>query len=360
VTQFRPPYPFPRDLAVDPLDRSHPPRPPPILAALTLVTLLWAGCTRPVEPVAPPSIPSAEKVRFKTDWYPEAEDGGFYQAVAQPIYRRHGLDVEIIPGGPGATAPQTMAAGRADLAMGRSDDVMVAISSGLPFLIVAAYFQHDPQGVLVHADSPVHTFADLNGRSVMAESGGNWVRYVKSHYHIEFGLIPTNYGIAMFMADPNFIQQCFVTNEPYYVQINGGHARALLLSDTGFDPYRVIYTTQRFAREHPAAVRAFVAASLEGWQDYLHGDPTPANGAIAQHNANMTLGNLRYSRDALNSLHIAEGHPEAGERLGVMQRERFQRQVEQLVELKLIPHALSLTQVVSFDFLPPELQAASN
>jgi len=360
VTHLRPRYPLQRDLGPETRLAAHAPWLRSTLAALALATLLGAGCSRSGSPAAAPAAAGAEKVRFKTDWYPEAEDGGFYQAVAKPIYRRHGLDVEIIPGGPGATAPQTMAAGRADLAMGRSDDVMVAIASGLPFLIVAAYFEHDPQGVLVHAESPVHTFADLNGRSVMAESGGNWVRYVKSHYHIEFGLIPTNYGIALFMADPNFIQQCFVTNEPYYVQINGGHARALLLSDTGFDPYRVIYTTQRYAREHPAAVRAFVAASLEGWQDYLHGDPTPANGAIAQHNANMTLGNLQYSRDALNSLHIAAGHPEAGERLGVMRRERFQRQVEQLVELKLIPQALSLTQVVSFDFLPPDLQAASN
>ena len=324
-------------------------------SGLALAAALLAGCSRSAAPAAGPS---AEKVRFKTDWYPEAEDGGFYQALARDIYRRHALDVEIIPGGPGATAQQTLVAGQADIAMGRSDDVMVEIAEGLPFLIVAAYFEHDPQGVLVHEDSPVHSFADLNGRTVMAVPGANWMPYVKSHYHIDFTLIPMNYGVALFMANPNFIQQCFVTNEPYYVSMKGGHARAMLLSDSGFDPYRVIYTTQRFAREHPGAVRAFIAASLEGWQDYLDGDPGPADAAIARRNGNMTLANILYSRHALTALQIARGRPEAGERLGLLKRQRIEAQAAQLVDLKLIPRTLSLDQVVSFDFLPPDLAAA--
>ena len=43
---------------------------------------------------------SPTRLVFGTNWYPEAEHGGFYQAIAEGIYRKHGLDVSIKPGGP--------------------------------------------------------------------------------------------------------------------------------------------------------------------------------------------------------------------------------------------------------------------
>ncbi len=156
--------------------------------------------------------------------------------------------MEIVPGGPGVPVEQIMLAGQVDLAMGRSDDIIAWDSQGIPLLIVGVYMERDPQAILVHDESPVHGFADLNNRTIMGVQGSNWIEYIKLHYHIDFRLIPSNFGIAQFMADKDFIQQCFVTNEPYYVQKNGGHPRVLLMSDSGFNPYRVIYTTQRYAR----------------------------------------------------------------------------------------------------------------
>src|SRR5262249_23894322 len=41
-----------------------------------------------------------DKVRFGTNWVAEADHGGHYQALADGTYRRYGLDVTIVPGGP--------------------------------------------------------------------------------------------------------------------------------------------------------------------------------------------------------------------------------------------------------------------
>lgn len=41
-----------------------------------------------------------EKFVYMTNWYAQAEHGGFYQAVATGLYKRHGLDVSIKMGGP--------------------------------------------------------------------------------------------------------------------------------------------------------------------------------------------------------------------------------------------------------------------
>lgn len=300
-------------------------------------------------------MPALTKIRFQTDWYPQAEHGGFYQALAKGFYREAGLDVDIMSGGPGVTVPQKMVGGVADIAMGSSDGVIAHAGGGLPFVIVGVFMQHDPQAILVHAESPIQSFKELDGKSIMAVPGSNWIDYVKARYRINFNLIPSNFGIAQFMADKNFIQQCFVTNEPYYVRQNGGEARTLLIADAGFDPYRVCYATQKFVREHPEAVRAFVAASVRGWVDFMTNDPTPAKRLIAERNAQMPAEFMDYSIRAMRDNHLIEGHAIRGEHTGQVSVRRLQEQLATLAQLKIIPAPMPLEQVARTDLMPPEL-----
>jgi NitT/TauT family transport system substrate-binding protein len=333
-----------------------PKRPQAALFAAALAFLV-AGCSRPAPVEA--GTGALPRVRFKTDWYAQAEHGGFYQAVARGFYRDAGIDVDIVPGGPGVLVPNIVLAGQVDLAMGRSDDMIQWVSKGVPFVVVGVYMERDPQAILVHDESPVRTFADLNHRAVMAVPGSNWIDYIKAHYRIDFSLIPSNFGISQFMADKDFIQQCFVTNEPYYVKKNGGHPRTLLMSDSGFNPYRVIYTTQRYLKEHPAEVRAFVAASLRGWDDFMNGDPSPAKALIAKANREMSEDFMDFSIKAMRDEHIVSGRPELGERIGLMTRKRLQEQVEVLQQLKIIPELIPLDRFARFDLMPPDLQSGA-
>ena len=329
-----------------------------VLALAACVAAGFAGCSKP----APASVPedgtakALPKIRFKTDWYPQAEHGGFYQAEARGYYKDAGIDVDIIPGGPGVLVPQIMLAGDIDIAVGRSDDIAVYVSKGIPFVIVGVYMERDPQAILVHEESSVHSFADLNGKSIMGVPGSNWIDYIKLHYHIDFRLIPSNFGIAQFMADKDFIQQCFVTNEPYYVLKNGGHPRTLLMSDSGFRPYRILFTTQGYLKGHEEQVRAFMAASLKGWSDFMNGDPGPGKALIAKSNPNMSNEFMDYSIKAMHDAHIVEGKPEDGERIGLMTRKRIEEQVGDLVELKLIPEPIPIEKFTRFDLLPLDLQ----
>ena len=58
------------------------------------------------------------KLVFYTNWFAQAEHGGFYQALAQGIYKKHGLDVELKMGGPQVNGLQLLAAGQMDVFMG--------------------------------------------------------------------------------------------------------------------------------------------------------------------------------------------------------------------------------------------------
>jgi NitT/TauT family transport system substrate-binding protein len=219
--------------------------------------------------------------------------------------------------------------------------------------------ERDPQALLLHDADPAKTFADLDNRSIMAEPSVHWMDYLRIKYHITLRQIPLNYGIAAFMADKTFIQQCFVTDEPFFVRKNGGHPRTLLLSESGYNPYRVIFGTQAFVKAHPEAVRRFIAASLRGWDDFMNGDRSAAKSRISKLNENMTDEFMEYSIQAMRDDHIVYGKPEEGEKLGLMTPKRMQEQVDVLAQLKIIPQLLPLGKFVRFDLLPAPLQPAA-
>jgi NitT/TauT family transport system substrate-binding protein len=340
-----------------------PPRAGRLLPAfLGALLLLAGGCSKTSTPAAvdaPAVTPGAppDKIRFKTDWFPQAEHGGFYQALVKGYYKDANLDVDVIPGGPGVLVPQLLLAGEVDLAMGRSDDIIVWSHQNLPFVIVGVYMEHDPQALLLHEEDPAKGFADLNERTIMAVPGVHWMDYLRIQYHLDLRQIPANYGIAQFMADKSFIQQCFVTNEPYYVRKNGGHPKTFMLSESGYNPYRIIFGTKAFVGAHPEAIRRFLAATLHGWDDFLNGDPSPAKAIIASRNKQMDNDFMDYSIQAMKDEHIVFGKADQGEKLGLMTRKRMQDQVVILAQLKLIPDLVPLDNFVRFDLLPPPLQA---
>ena len=292
------------------------------------------------------------KVVLQSDWFPQAEHGGFYQALAKGFYREAGLDVQILPGGPGAAIKLSVAKGTADFGMYRSDDLIVAASRGMPLIIVGAVLQHDPEGLLVHAEGPVKTLADLNGRSVIAPPSMTWIPYVKQKYGITFDLRPLNYGLAVFLGDPTAIQQCMMTSEPYFAEERGAKVRTIPLSGSGYDPYHAIMCRRELTRTSPDMVRAFVAASIRGWKDYLEGDPAPAHALILQRNAQMTPGQLEYSRRALIAQALVTGDPAHNEHIGRISMKRIQQQIDVLTETKILEVPVTAASVATRAFLP--------
>jgi NitT/TauT family transport system substrate-binding protein len=321
-------------------------------ASAILSALALSGCSRSAPSNA--SGPHLTKVTLQMDWYPEAEQGGNYQALAKGFYRDAGLDVDIVNGGPGGFPLQKVAGGVAEFALGRSDDVILATSRHLPLMIVGAYMEKDPMAVMVHDESPVKDFPDLAGRALMVDPVLAWIPYLKAKYNMDFAIIPLNYGLSQFMADKNFIIQGFATSEPYFVQQHGVASRILLIANSGYNPYRVIYSNSSFVRDHPEVVRAFVAATQRGWEDFLGGDPTPAKKLILARNQAMTEELLAFSSHALKEHGFSRGDASKGERLGLMTPRRMQEQVDIFVRLKVLSEALPLEKFVSFDFVPPE------
>ena len=276
------------------------------------------------------------KIKLQTDWYPQPEHGGFYDALLKGYYKDEGLDVEIVPGGPYTNAEQQVSTGTAQFAMGSSDRVLEAVSNGEPLLAIAATMQQDPQAVMVHKNSPIKTFSDLDGHAIAVKPGSTWFQYLVERYHLKnVREIPATYSVANFIHDPDYIQQIFVTSEPFFAGKAGVEIRTLLISATGYNPYRVFFTSVDFSSQHPEIVAKFVRASLRGWQDYMK-DPAAANAAISRLNPAMNSEQMQFTWQALNQGHFIIGDDPSGAKLGQFDPARWSSMYEQLLKLKVL------------------------
>jgi NitT/TauT family transport system substrate-binding protein len=295
------------------------------------IGVLTAGCQRQA-----PADTSLTKVVLQADWYPQPEHGGFFTALAKGYYKQEGLAVTIQPLGPYLSVEKQVASGAAQFGMGSSDRTLEAIAEGQPLIAVAATLQSDPQGIMVRKDSPIHSFADLNGHTVAIKTGSTWWEYIEKRYGLNsVHEVPAMMNVANFVADPEYVQQAFATSEPYFAQKAGIPTRVLLTKDAGYNPYRVMFTTRECLQEHPQVVGQFVRASLRGWKDYLN-DPALAHAMISKLNPALTPEWMQFSWQALRDGHFVTGDDPSGAQVGQMDPKRWQAMYEQLVDLKVV------------------------
>lgn len=316
-----------------------------------LLAVLVAGCGRKPPTVA--SRPSGpRKVVLQTDWFPQAEHGGFYQALAKGYYREAGLEVDIRPGGPGAGIKLKVAKGEADFGMLRSDDLLIAASRGMPLVMVMASMLHDPQALMVHEGSPVKTFRDLDGRVVIGNVGMAWFPFLEKKYGIKIDKRQNTYGLGEFLVDPEAIQQCLVTNEPFFAEEHGQKVRTLPLAETGYDCYHTIFCRRELIQSSPEVVSAFVSASIRGWKDYLDGNPAAADEMILKRNPQMTQALLQFSRSEIILRGLVRGDRAKGEEIGQLSLARLMQQMDALVLMRIMETPVLLPTVFTTDFLP--------
>lgn len=304
-----------------------------------LVALL-SGCGEPADD------DGLSRLQVQTDWYAQPEHGGHYQALAAGFYAERGLEVEILEGGPNAMPLQQVARGRAEFGFSRSDDVIAAIDRGMPLTIVSAYLQRDPQALMLHAGDPAETWEDLDGRRVMAMPGSVWIDYLQHRYSIEMEIVSLDYGLGRFLADESMIQQCFVSNQPFYARREGVEVETWLIAESGYDPPHVVFAHRDFAERHPETVKTFVEASVEGWRDYLDGDPSPADEIILERNAEMSPAFIDFARETLRERNLVAGDPGRGEEIGRLDRGRMETLLEDLRAIGVIGDDLEVDDVM--------------
>lgn len=280
------------------------------------------------------------------NWKPEPEFGGFYQAQIKKLFEKEGLTVRILPGGAGQPVAQMIAAKKADFGIVSADEVILARAQGAKIVAVFAVYQKDPHGFMVHPERKIRTLKELFQAEgpIALEAGKPFTLWLEHLYApIKAKRVPYTGGIASFLRDKNFAQQCFITSEPIAARREKLDPVTLPVSDSGFNPYQtVVVTHEDILLEQPDEVRKFVRVIRQGWKDYLK-DPRDANVEMQKLNGTMDLETFTESAKIQQKLIENADTRKSG--LGIMGRARWTLLYQQLIELKLVKPGMDVTRM---------------
>ena len=338
-----------------------------ILLAGALVTFSLSGCgqsgsaqTAPGQPehaaktVEEHVDPTLTKVTLQLNWFPEAEHGGYYAALAAGYYREEGLDVEILPGGPETPVVQQIARRAATFGVVNADNILFGRAQQAPVLAVMAPLQISPRCLIVHKSSGIRDFEGLKNITLAMSNSNAFSHYLRFKLALPgVKIVPYSGNLAQFLINEDYAQQGYVFSEPFVARKEGGDPRILMLSDIGFNPYTSLLCTHEDQLEdHPKLVRRMVAASVRGWEKYIE-SPQDANERIHQANPEMDLDILEYGAETLKPLVMDNTAKQKG--VGTMSRARWQALADQLVDSEQLKrNEVHVEKAFTTQFLHPE------
>ncbi|WP_224241447.1 ABC transporter substrate-binding protein [Hyalangium gracile] len=334
------------------------------VGALSCLAVLALGCSRDKTPPAPAgegasataaATPAPARMKLALDWVPEPEFGGFYAARESGAFSRHGLEVEVLGGGAGAPVTQMAATGQVEFGITSADQLLVSRARGADLVPLFAVYQVSPRAIMVHASRGFTSMGQVfSGGTLALEPGAPFAAFLKKKYGFDkVKIVPYDGGVARFVADKEFGQQCFLTSEPLAAKKQGAEPVVFKVADEGFNPYMTVVVTRReLLQKSPERVRAFVQALREGWRAYLD-NPKPANDIMAK--LNTTMDAETFAAIAEVQKPLIETDETRAKGLGVMSRERWETLGQQLVELGLLEKAPSVDE-----YLMPEFTGAGS
>ena len=333
-----------------------------LMAVFAGATILAACSPAKKSETAASSAPASAgltPIRFATDWHAQAEQGGFYEALAEGEYKKRGLDVTIIQGGPAVNVPQLLASGAVDMGMGSNSFIVLNLAAEkAPVKAVAAFMQKDPQVLIAHPEAKIAGFADMKGKPILISDSAVttfWL-WLKAKYGFTDGQVRKyTHNNATFLADPRAIQEGYATSEPYTLKKEGHiEPKVFLLADAGYPGYAAMaLATDKFIAANPAAVTAFIDASAQGWQDYLYGDPKPGDALILKDNPDMTQDVLDQARAKMREAGIVDGGDAKADGIGTMSDRRWAEVFKVAADAGVYPKAMDYKAGYTTHFIKP-------
>jgi NitT/TauT family transport system substrate-binding protein len=304
---------------------------------------------------------AATKITFVTDWKAQAEHGGFYQALADGLYAKRGLDVKIVQGGPEVNVPQLLAGGAADFGMGSNSFIaMNIVKQGLPLKAVMAVFQKDPQILMSHPRRDINSLADMKGKPVLVSTASMtafWPWLKAKFGFADSQIRKYTFNLAPFIVDPNAIQEGYLTSEPFTVEQRAGwKPKVFLLADYGYPGYaNLVLVPQTWIAGNPTPVQSFVNATRDGWLHYLK-NPAAGNALIKKANPDMTDAILAQSVAKMKQYNLVLAKDGTDYGLGSMSERRWQIFYDTMASEGLYPKGLDYKRAYDLTFARATLQ----
>ncbi|HUQ44562.1 MAG TPA: ABC transporter substrate-binding protein [Candidatus Limnocylindria bacterium] len=348
------------------------------IAAIAAIAAAVAGCgplSRGIPPSvlpsgAPSGIPSgssgpsvqapATRLTVGLGYIPSVQFAPFYLAQNAGYYRGAGLEVtfenKIDP-----DLVTLVGQGSIDVGVADGTSVIPAVSQGIPIRYIATIYGTYPSIVFSKASSAIATAADLKGKrlGIPGKYGSSWIMLqalLKSANLTPDDLTVVEYpdfgqGVAVQQGAVDAATG-FANNEPVVLELNSGPATVLHVDDVVALPGPGLISGVSTLDTKAAAVRAFVAATIQAMSE-ISADPSV--GLKAAFETVPELASDEVGQAAILAATIKTwsrpGTSSSGP-FGLIDRAGWEASLAYLTELRLVPNPVTVDDLIRTDLLP--------
>jgi NitT/TauT family transport system substrate-binding protein len=286
--------------------------------------------------------PAAKKVTFMPLWTPQAQFAGYYVALDKGMYSRRGIDLELLPAGPGRSPAASLEAGTADFALLWLTTALRHRADGYAVVNVAQIIQTSSLMLVASRASGIRTIADMNGKKVGLWEGDLSIppRALFAKFHVKVREVPQSRTVNLFLRGGIDVASAMWYNE-YHSIIDSGRdpdeLSVFFLHDYEMDfPEDGLYTLEKTLADDPAKVSAFVLASMEGWR-YAFAHPDEALDIVIRRMVEAHLPanrvHQRWMLDRMRDLALPGGREDS---FGVLKEADYRAVASALLRERLI------------------------
>jgi len=236
-----------------------------------------------------------DAVTVRLKWLNQAQFAGYYVAKEKGYYAAAGLDVSIQPGGPDFPAIQMVAGGSEEFGVTGADQVLIARGKGVPVVALAAIYRKDPFVLFALKKSGIDSPAGFRGKTVGVKLGGNEELIYRAMLKkagvaaSELKEVPVKFDLTPLLTGQVDVWPGYVINEVLAAEEKGFPTTVIWPADYGISLYAdTLFTTEKMLKEHPDTVKAFVAATLKGWNEAI-AHPDEAAAITVKYGSKLTM-----------------------------------------------------------------------
>lgn len=291
-----------------------------------------------------------EKVTVQLSWHHQFQFAGYYAALNKGFYQNNGLDVELKPIQQGMSPVTEVIENRAQFSQS-GVGLLLDLAEGKKVSAIAATFQNSPIIFLTTKESNIKKVQDIKGKRVMLSPGNQSLELLvllqKFKLTNKIDKLLSSFNINDLIEGRTDTFNAYLSNEPYQLEVMGITPKIIDPQDYGIDFYGdVIFTSQKYIKENPEVVAAFREATLQGWQYAINHPEEIITLILENYQTTKTKAHLRFEANVLREIMKLDFVE-----IGHMNKERWNRNFEQLKSLGLLKQSINLD---TFIYTPPQ------
>jgi len=252
---------------------------------------------------------SVETVTLQLKWKHQFQFAGYYAAKALGYYQQAGLEVHIQEAQSDIDPAQSVLRGKAQFGISNSE-LLLLRDRGDPVVALASIYQHSPLVWLVAKKSGIENIHSLSGKRVMLEPHAMELVAYLNQEGIDIKKliqVPHTFDPLSLITGKVDAMSAYSTDEPFFLEQAKVDYLMFNPRAGGIDFYGdTLFTTEEEVKTHPQRVKAFVEASLKGWDYALQHPDEMIDLIYNNYSQRHSREHLAYEAKMTNNLIMAD------------------------------------------------------